>query len=293
MLPAIFNKYFSMERWRVGVYESESDELNSSVINDLVLKANWLEIDGADFEADPFVLFVNEERFICYEKLNYVNGNAKLECIDLNLNKYNIFDEVNSVTGHKSFPSIFYKDDQIYCIPETSDLNRLDLFKFDYQKFKFSYDKTLLKGEDYCDSVIFEKNGLMYLFTSTTTKPYVQQLFICETNDFCFQPHIESPISTSVHNGRNAGNVVEIDNAPYRVCQDCSSTYGGGVKFMKIIEISKHKYSEKSSNITINNFHLTGVHTFNFTKGTICLDGKTNVYGLSVFLKKIIKSLRS
>ncbi|WP_217427910.1 hypothetical protein, partial [Citrobacter werkmanii] len=45
--------------------------------------------------------------YIAYEEFNYLSGNAKLKCIDLNGSEFPFFDEINNNIGHKSFPYVF------------------------------------------------------------------------------------------------------------------------------------------------------------------------------------------
>ena len=155
-------KFIDQDFWRIGLIREHPLDVIINGLNSYDI--HWFNFTDKDFEADPFVFTLNNKDYIAYEIFDYSHGNGKIECVDFDGKRYDFFDDVNKIVGHKSFPFTFEEENELYSIIETSDLNEMSLYKFN--GIKFEKVKTLLSGGKYIDSCVKKVDGVFYLFRS-------------------------------------------------------------------------------------------------------------------------------
>ena len=217
---------------------------------------------------------------------------------------------IQEIDTHFSFPYTFEDNGEVYMIPETGWAGEIRLYKAtDDTLTKFEKDTVLFKRVskpegmifDYADSIVFKKDGVYYLFTSTFDKDgYELRLYTSESLKGKYQEHPRSPICHNLIFGRNAGSIIDIDGNLYRPTQDCSKVYGGQVNLMKITNISLNDYTEEIFAQGVlpkdDPFYRQGGHQLNFAnfKGKIIMatDAKRDkaFYGTRLF-HKILRTL--
>lgn len=200
----VFYKLFGQDIWRIGIATCDLSLVFDGQLSKQKIK--WLDINSnSDYEADPFLFKLHGVYYIAYEDFNYVSGNAKLKCIDLDGNEYPFFDEINCNVGHKSFPYVFEVEGDLYCLPEEGDRNGIYLYKFNDKLRHFEFFRKILCGDMYVDSFIHHVNNVYYLFTSTINEPFKQRLFYSNSLLSDFVEHKMSPIANNSRVGRNGG----------------------------------------------------------------------------------------
>ncbi len=285
MLP-IIKKLFELEHWRIGLVQQDIGTTLTSGIESNSIE--WLQLSKHDFNADPFVFKMQDNTFIAYEIFNYQQGKGKLKCVDLTGREYGFLDDINATGGHKSFPAIFQYQGEWYVLPETSDRNVLSLYKWDSKLAKFCYLQDLLTDGDYVDSCVQVIDDKCYIFTSTASEPFKQQLFIADDLFSTFRPHPASPIANDERWGRNAGAIIAHEGALYRVAQNCQGAYGKQLSIMKIDHISAQQYQESLFNQLLPSApYPDGMHTLNHYDGVTVIDAKVFTYHWHNFFRKL------
>ena len=277
-------KFTDQDFWRIGLIRKHPLDV---IINGLnAYDIHWFNFTDKDFEADPFIFKLNDKDYIAYEIFDYSHGNGKIECVDFDGKRYDFFEDVNKILGHKSFPFIFEEENELYSIIETSDLNEISLYKFN--GIKFEKVKVLLSDGKYIDSCIKKVGGVCYLFTATSNDPFKQQLFFAATLLGNYQQHPCSPIANDNAFGRNGGPIIDRDNNYYRVCQNCAITYGGSLKVMKITTLSKTAYREEffKDIMPVAPFS-DGIHTLSYWGNMTVIDSKNILTKYSNIFRKI------
>ena len=277
-------KIIDQDFWRIGLIREHPLDVIINGLNSYDI--HWFNFTDKDFEADPFVFTLNNKDYIAYEIFDYSHGNGKIECVDFYGNRYDFFEDVNKIVGHKSFPFIFEEEKELYSIIETSDLNEISLYKFN--GIKFEKIKVLLSDGKYIDSCIKKVDGVFYLFTSTSNDPFKQQLFFADTLLGNYQQHPCSPIANDNAFGRNGGPIIDRDNNYYRVCQNCAITYGGSLEVMKITTLSKTAYREEffKDIMPVAPFS-DGIHTLSYWGNITVIDSKNILTKYSNIFRKI------
>lgn len=279
-----FNKFITQDFWRIGLIQAPS----ISVINHGLEKFDikWFNFTKKDFEADPFIFMINKKYFIAYEIFDYSHGNGKIECVDLEGNRYPFFDDINAITGHKSYPFIFKENGNIYSIVETSDLDEISIYFFNGAKF--IKKKTLLNNEKYIDTNIKKIDNIFYLFTSTANEPFKQLLFYSDSLFGEYQLHPSSPISNNKKNGRNGGPIIEDNGRYYRIGQNCEHTYGGSLQVMQIEIISTDNYQERYfKDVMPTKPFSDGIHTLSYWGDCTVIDSKNILVSYKNIYRKI------
>lgn len=166
---------------------------------------------------------------------------------------------------HLSFPFVFKHGDEIYIIPESSEIGEIRIYRFcDDSLTQVEFMKVLKEGE-YVDSSIISKDGKYYLFTSASQ--FNQRVFVSEDLLGDYNEHPSSPIYSGSDFGRNGGSVFKYKGTYYRPSQDCTHLNGDNVSLHKlkdftISSIVESLFVEKIINKN-DAFYLYGGHQFN------------------------------
>ena len=188
---------------------------------------------------------------------------------------------------HASYPVSFCVDGDYYAVPNAHAVDGiayLPVFKrlavdkweqVDYtikipQSRHGTYPHNARHISNYTqDFTPFINGDKWYCFTST---PYcdVVHLYTADNPFDTWVEHPMSPIMVGLNGSRPAGNVIEKNGKLYRLGQDCSLVYGGGVMVYEIKNLSPTNYTEKF--ITKIAMPYLGNHTFNLSGDKIIFD---------------------
>lgn len=290
LIRKFIRKLFFNDLWKIGSFKLDSDSIQELKISNL----RWYKFTNHDYEADPFILHIDENIFFAFEIFSLTSVYGRLVVFDMDGKEYDFFSEVNKEKRHKSYPYIFYDNSEIYCIPEECDLNELNLYKFNRDSKKFEFKRQLLNENPYIDTNIFKNDDIYFLSTSTLKKPHEQKLFFSENLDGEFKEHPKSPIKISKKYGRNGG-FVNYKNKNFRVSQDFSKFYGQKVTLFEINKCTSNDYVETEVlEITPEKLRInfSGIHTLNNSNDFFIFDAKISEFNLLNPIKKLIKRIK-
>jgi hypothetical protein len=118
-------------------------------------------------------------------------------------------------------------------------------------------------------------NERWYFFT-TTLQPFMETLlFWSDQLEGAWNLHPCSPISSSVKNGRSAGNLFWMNGRLYRPTQDCSLRYGYAIQVNEIVRLTPTEFEERTVNRVLPVWQpgLLGTHTWNQSSRVQVIDG--------------------
>lgn len=229
--------------------------------------------------ADPFLFVHKGWLFLFYEELSYYNcgGNIVMrKTKDLKhwSKPYTIIDDPH----HYSFPYVFEDNGSVYMIPESGCNDRIRLYKADDDSLEsFSLVKNLIEQDqrpkdvvfNYCDNVLYKKDGVYYLFTSKYDgDSYRLELYLSDKLEGPYSPHPASPVRNDSKYGRNGGSIIEYEGKLLRVAQDCSESYGGDIHLLEIDQLTPTSYNEHVFKdhvaLTDRRYYRNGSHQLNF-----------------------------
>ena len=279
----ILNKLGNKKRWSV-IYNDQN-----------FLKPNnfskFTKIKNYDntFLADPFVFKTNNKKYLFAEEYNYKKNKGSIVVFEINGSKYERLGICLEENFHLSFPFIFKFENNIFMLPETSQINEIRIYKsIDFPK-KWEFFKTLKKDIFAVDSMIFFKNKLWWLFTNISYdhEDRFSNLDIFYSDNplsEIWKPHTQNPIFTDINKSRNAGIISKKDNL-FRANQVPSFyEYGFETNINKIINLNPEIYKEKLIRNIKPDFkkNIIGTHHINNIDEVVAID-----YCEDIFLNKL------
>ena len=312
-----FNELFKAEQWNIGIINKPIN----SLLKDEKPEIIWLPKQKRNlFRADPFGYMDNNELKIFFEDYNYKTRkgnisnynfkNSELSIVnlakrshELKTDKFFVSNCQLSITQnfHLAYPYIFSVDKDIYCLPESSEAKKIDLYKIDKSSGSLTFMKTLIDNIDAIDSTIFQYNGLWWLFFTRKQFDSNTNLFVYYSEKFDgeYKPHFNNPVKTDISSARSAGTpfLVETLHATslYRPSQDSSSTYGGSVKINRVTKLSPYEFEEETVKIIKpdnESLYNSGIHTISSAGNNTIVDGKRMIFIWESFIYQLIRKAR-
>lgn len=176
-------------------------------------------------------------------------------------------------------------------MPEASQGGGLWIYEFDGDKVT---NCELLINEPLLDSTVIEYGGKWWLFCTKRGKASNKDLFIY-VSDYPLSGYKAidaAPMKCDLSSSRPAGYLIEQGGELFRVTQNCTETYGGGVQLTKITDLSETSFREISVmpiDLDLSDFN-EGFHTINEYRGLTVVDGIKSEFRP---LKKIFYTLKS
>lgn len=221
-------------------------------LSDLII----LDSPSDVYYADPFVVEHAGCVYIFFEQYNYRKGVlavAEMCCDSMSLKNKNVVVEENK---HLSFPSVFADNESFYMTPEREQAG--DLWIYKATSFPYQWEKFVLVSKGKFDDPILRKTGNKYQLW-TTQGPDELRVFEAQEITGPWRLTIRRTVAYS----RNAGHFI----GDIRVAQDCSSVYGGAIKFLREDRVVHTIHPDWYPN-------LSGTHTFNLSENFLVIDGR-------------------
>lgn len=292
-IQKIIRLLFYADKWNIGfTKQSVSDLIRNRKLNEIT----WLKEDDSDLSADPFVTVMDDNIYIYYEFLKFLEGPGKIYRIS-NFN----FTTRKQVTGftpssiHFSYPYIFTDDNNVYVIPETADAKEVALYEIQVEDTAmFRKRRVLLSGAAFLDSSLIKFNGKYWLFTCKKYKPGQLFIYYAASLQAAFYPHALNPIPCDQRLTRSAGQLFFDERILYRPTQDSTGEYGKSILISRINELTEETFNSKIvMEITPDKHYMDGTHTISFAGGLIVVDGKRKVFSLFIAFRKLVPKVKS
>lgn len=268
---------FRQEDWNVGYVEVP--------LNEFVKAPEIHEEDVVWFKrkrrsiyaADPFVITTEKDTYIFYESYSYKTGKGHIEVV----RKSKGFKKPKVALEepfHLSYPFVFEHDGEVYCIPETNEANRLNLYRFNEKELKLEQECVLMERIRAVDPTLIYHDGRWNLFFTQKDYPSVKLYrYVAEDLKGDYLPHHANPIKVDCADARMAGAFFELDGELIRPAQECVRYYGTAVCLNRVDVFSDTDYKEtqfdKIKPFTYS--HLKqGFHTLNGNDTVTVFDGK-------------------
>jgi hypothetical protein len=152
---------------------------------------------------------------------------------------------------HLSFPFLFRFNSKIYMVPETSQNRDIRVYESVSFPSQWSLSTVLMSNLSAADTMIFEHNGLWWLFCNIDPlgfNNHCSELSIFYADNPLTQdwkPHAKNPVIIDPTKARNGGILFE-DGKIYRVAQyQGFNLYGKAVSIHEIAILTPDEYLEK------------------------------------------------
>jgi hypothetical protein len=235
------------------------------------------------YQADPFVLEDDGRVFLYYEELLFGSRRGRLRGTELTTKR----DQPGrgkrmvKLQSHASYPCVFKYLDAFYCIPETTDLHEVALFRSETPDGPWKKQCTILAAIEALDSTVTLFGNRWWLFcTLAGTHPQSQStdLHIWHAPEPWgpWEPHQLQPVKVDIHSSRPAGRLFTVDGMLYRPAQDCSTRYGARVVINRVLSLTPSEFAEEVwSYVEPDPFgpYSKGLHTLTWAGGLAAVDG--------------------
>ena len=197
--------------------------------------------------ADPFLFVHGDRLFLFYETDGYKLGRGVIKMVSTtDLHKWTTPRIVLQESFHLSYPFMFENDGVVYMMPESGASGQIRLYRAaDSSLTRFELEKSIMEGR-YLDSVLLQRNGKYFLFTSDEPeyRQYILHLYCSDSLEGPYNEHPMSPICYDTEYSRSGGRIIELDGKVCRVSQDCSCDYGENVSLVSIDRLTPTEYEE-------------------------------------------------
>lgn len=242
----------------------------------------------ADYVADPFMCKVNNRWYMFFEvmcKLEHRGLIASAISDDGFSWKYNKI--VLSEPFHLAYPYVFQWREKIYMIPDSGGYG-IRLYQASSFPNEWRYVKTILDGDLFVDSSIFEYEQKWWLLTASSPTRTDLKTLHCFYADSPLGPWQEHPCSPIVEKSnrisRPGGRVLVVNDRPIRFAQDGFPRYGTQVRAFEIVQLTTSAYVEQeipsgpvltADNLPWNSegMHHVDAHCLSDDSWIACVDG--------------------
>jgi hypothetical protein len=173
---------------------------------------------------------------------------------------------------------VFRRGADIYMIPETSSVGRIELYRADPFPERWVFERVLVEDVIASDATLVTWQGREWLFASIAGDDAStwDALGLFHADDLFaeWQPHPLNPVLIDAGAARPGGAMVVQDGRLRRVAQDCRVIYGGGLVLADVERLDPENYAQTVRAVLAPppGTRAMGVHTLNAANGIELID---------------------
>lgn len=264
----LLKKKMTLGIWSIKVFNSNT--MISNLLDDKSLKIPTLQASDvsdvpAEFVADPFIISHESRLYMFFEILDKSTGKGVIGVASsCNGDEWNYEKVALKENFHLSYPYVFKHNGDSYMIPESSEANKVLLYKAKNFPNEWEIACELIDGK-YVDSSIFQYDDKWWMFAGKSGKLH---LFYSDELENNWMEHPKSPlISNNYRITRPGGRVIVENDVIYRYAQDGKPNYGSAVRVFKITQLSETEYCEEEMGLVLHgskkqmNWNSDGMHS--------------------------------
>jgi hypothetical protein len=271
---------------------TRADVWTVGVVADVVVGANgvevgtveWLpELKQSGYLADPFPANRDGRTAILVEEFDEATNRGTISALERGDRGWQLHSAVLDPGVHASYPYLVEHGGELYCIPETWQARRVDIWRCDAFPTDWSRAGTLLDGYAVVDPTLVHHDGRWWLLGTLKDDEPDTKLHVWSARELLgpYEPHPLNPVKIDVTSSRPAGTPFVVDGMCYRPAQDCSTSYGGGVVLNRVVALDERGLVEETVGRidTGAGRYESGTHTLASGGGMWVVDGRR--YGVN------------
>jgi len=277
----LYHLCYNTPHWKVG-WNLFSDKPVAQTGQHPANGWNTIPDNGRRFYADPFPLYRDGKYQIFVEDFDHRLGYGVVSSIEVDeRGKVGPARVVLDTGSHLSYPFIFEAEGEVWMMPESSTVNRLELYRAVAYPDKWELDSVLLDNVEISDATIFEHEGEWWMMATVRDEGgnYSDTLMIWTAAHFRgpWLPLPSNPVLIDVACARPAGHIIKIDGALVRPVQDCTICYGGSIAFAQITRLDDTGFSQNLGARLTAGPQWSGrrLHTYNISGRLETIDGSS------------------
>ena len=234
---------------------------------------------GTHFYADPFP-FVHQGRlYVFVEDLDHRTNKGVISVVPFgDTGPSGPARIVLEEPWHLSYPFVFWRDGQIWMIPESSANATVSLYRAERFPDRWVKETDLLSGITASDTTLVEHGGRLWMFATTHdgAGSFSDTLSIFHSAHLRgpWKPHEANPILVDQSCARPAGAFVRRHGRLWRPVQDCRAGYGTGIGLAEVVRLDLDGYAQKLHSVIRPEPGWPGrrLHTLNRAGAFECID---------------------
>lgn len=269
--------------WRVGIAKAPM----SALLEPGALArtpVQWMPDEGSlRFLADPFGVWRDGRLYLFGEIYDYRDrvGAIDVLVLDADLKVVERHAALRE-PWHLSYPFIVEEDGETYMLPEAHKSGRLTLYRAERFPGVWTPAATIELDEVAIDATPLRHEGRWWLFyTPATTKAAkVSNLHVAYADRLAgpWTPHLLNPVRIDNTSSRPGGTPLRIDGDIVLPVQDCSATYGGAIRPLRITTLTPDRFEAKAGEALIAppafSPYVEGLHTLSAAGDLTLVDAK-------------------
>lgn len=230
--------------WSIGLTKASSLEtLQHGLHIDPIIQNSNLEEWGGVAAADPFGIQVDGVWFVFFEMFtrsaNAVIGVASSDDLD----RWTVHGTCLRESHHLSYPFVFRHGEDIFMVPESKSVRRVDAYRAIDFPMRWERVATLARGR-LMDATMVPWRGRYWLISCWHS--YWLRAFWSDHPLGPYRPHWLPVVRTySKRNVRPGGRIVSVDGRLIRPVQDNTECYGKQLRGMVIERLDRGWFSER------------------------------------------------
>ena len=266
-------------KWGVGLAARPGPVVAASDLPPL----EWLPERRSGYYADPFPAARDSVTAVLVEDFDEPSGIGVISALRRDGDGWNLDPGVIAPGDHASYPFLVEAGDELYCVPETARLGRVDAWRCIRFPDRWEPAGTLLEVP-VVDPTIVEWEGRWWLFGGRLDRDPNTELWLwwADSLQGPWTAHPANPIKLDVCSSRPAGTPFVIDGVLYRPAQDCSRSYGGAVVVNRVQRLDETTFVEEPvARVVVRTPPYTaGTHTLTQRDGLVAVDARRRVVDL-------------
>lgn len=238
--------------WRIGLVEAPIAEVARRGFP-FDAPVHWLPEEGRlKFVADPFGVWADGRLLLFAEAYDYRTRHGVIELIELGADFSPMRRSVVlRESWHLSYPQVFAAEGDWWMIPEAHRSGALTLYRATAFPHRWEPVVRLALDTPAIDATPFRHEGLWWLAYSPAGPQRWKQgrlhFAFAERLTGPWRPHSGNPVRNALASSRPGGTAWLENGFPRLPVQDCTRSYGGALRVLKILELSPHRFEAEAS----------------------------------------------
>jgi hypothetical protein len=222
--------------WTVGIADAGDVTRAKPTIGAVHWIAEQIE---SGYLADPFPARRDGRFAILVEEFDEASNQGTISVLEQEGDSWKLHSRVLDPGVHASYPFLIEHHGELYCTPETSEANRLEIWRCSTFPTGWERAGVLVDSAPIVDPTIFEYEGRWWLLATLKNDEPDAKLHAWTADDLLgpWSPHPLNPIKIDVTSSRPAGTPYIVDGVLYRPAQDCSVAYGSAIVINRVVSL--------------------------------------------------------
>jgi hypothetical protein len=278
-------------KWGVGVASASRPPMSTKDLPTV----EWLPERSAGYYADPFPATRDGATAVLVEDFDERTATGVISAFRRAGDRWTLIPSVIDPGTHASYPFLVESEGDLYCVPETAKLGRVEAWRCRHFPDRWERVGALVQ-EPVIDPTVVEWQGRWWMFGGHASHDANTELWLWSAESLLgpWTPHPQNPVKIDVTSSRPAGTPFLRDGVLYRPAQDCSNSYGGAIVINEVTRLDADWFEETTAErIEADpDRYPAGCHTISCGDGLIAVDGKRRVVNLSRSRREVVARLR-